>query len=124
MNKFRNKYILSHAHPIKFLAEILGVISSAYLLWIHNWIWAIIASVFFFLFSTLLLWNKTLDLEKIAKTSLGKIMIVYTTPVNFFLYNVSVIPFIFGLWTHNFLYVLLGIFLLFLPHLSKFILKS
>ena len=116
MSNVIRKYILSHAHPIKFAAELLGIGTSTYLLWRHNWVWAIIASVFFFLFSTLLLWNRTLDLEKIKKTSLGKIMIVYATPVNFILYNLSVIPFVYGLWTHNVVAILFGVFLLFIPH--------
>ena len=119
MDRFRYKYILSHAHPVKFIAEVLGIISSAYFLWLHNWAWAIIASVSFFLFSTLFLWNRSVDLEHIASTPLGRIMLTYTTPVSFFLYNFSAVPLIYGLWTHNIFTIMLAILVLLVPHFFK-----
>ncbi len=119
MNKFIHRYILSHAHPVKFSAEILGIFFSAYFLWLHNWIWAIIASIFFFLFSTLLVWKRNVDLQQIENSSLGKIMLVYSTPLNFFLYNFSAIPLIYGLWTHNIFSILLAILILLAPYLLK-----
>ena len=50
--------MLQHAHPAKFVAEILGVILGTYFLWINNWIGAVISSVILFLGSTIALWNK------------------------------------------------------------------
>ena len=107
--------MLQHAHPAKFVAEILGIISCTYFLWLHNWIGAVITGVILFLGSTIALWNK--PVENLAETALGKIMLVYATPSNFMIYNVSALPVIFGLWTHQVLYVLAGYSLLLLPHL-------
>ena len=106
--------MLQHAHPAKFVAEILGIIWGTYFLWIHNWIGAVISSFILFLGSTIALWNK--PVENLADTTLGKIMLVYATPFNYFVYNVSALPVIFGLWTHQGLYVVSGYSLLLLPH--------
>ena len=107
--------MLQHAHPAKFVAEILGVILGTYFLWINNWIGAVISSVILFLGSTIALWNK--PIEYLAETALGKIMLVYATPFNFIIYNVSAIPVIYGLWTHQGLYIVAGYSLLLSPHL-------
>ena len=107
--------MLLHAHPVKFIAEILGAIWSVYFLWHHNWIWAVIVSLIGFLLSTLLLWNKQVD--HLATTSLGKVMLVYGTPFNFLLYNLSALPVIYGLWIHDALFILIGLSILLLPHL-------
>ena len=107
--------MLQHAHPAKFVAEILGIIWCTYFLWIHNWIGAGISSLLLFLGSTIALWNK--PVEDLAETALGRIMLVYATPSNFIIYNVSALPVIYGLWTHQGLYVVAGCSLLLLPHL-------
>ncbi len=107
--------MLQHAHPAKFVAEILGIISCTYFLWIHNWIGAVISGVILFLGSTIALWNK--PVENFADTALGKIMLVYATPFNYFIYNVSALPVIYGLWTHQGLYIVVGSSLLLFPHL-------
>lgn len=107
--------MLQHAHPAKFVAEILGILWCTYFLWIHNWIGAVISSVILFLGSTIALWNK--PVEDLAETALGRIMLVYATPSNFIIYNVSALPVIYGLWTHRGLYIVAGYSLMLLPHL-------
>ena len=108
--------MIQHAHPMKFAAEVLGVMWSVYLLWHHNWVWAIGVAIASFLLSTLLLWKQR-RYDYLAQTALGKIVLIYTTPLNFLLYNLSAIPFIYGLWTHNSVFILIGISLILLPHL-------
>src|SRR5437016_3438554 len=107
--------MLQHAHPAKFVAEILGIIWATYFLWIHNLIGAAIGSFLLFLGSTIALWNK--PIEYLAETALGKIMLVYSTPFNFAIYNLSALPVIYGLWTRQGLYIVVGYSLLLLPHL-------
>ncbi|SRR6266498_1014177 len=107
--------MLQHAYPAKFVAEILGVIWGSYFLWIHNWIGAVISSVILFLGSTIAIWNY--PVKNLADSALGRIMLVYATPFNFVIYNLSALPVIYGLWTHRGIYVVAGYFLLFLPHL-------
>ena len=111
MGSLIKKYMISHAHPIKFISEILGIIFATYFLWNGKWILSFIVAMFFF--STLLLWRRPLDY--LEKTTLGKILLVYSKPLNFLLYNFSVIPYIYGIWNHDFLYIIIGIFLLVLP---------
>jgi hypothetical protein len=122
VNSLIRRFILQHAHPAKFVAEILGVISCTYLLWIHNWIGAVITSLILFLGSTIALWNK--PVEYLAETRRGKIMLVYATASNFIIYNLSALPVVYGLWTHQGLYVVAGYSLLFLPHLWAWKRKS
>ncbi|MCI0489500.1 MAG: hypothetical protein L0229_23155 [Blastocatellia bacterium] len=115
INNLIRKYILAHAHPMKFVAEALGVMWSVFFLWNRNWIAAVVASTLFFLLTTLILWNKPSD--GLAKSPLGKILLVYATPLNFFFYNFSALPLIYGLWVHSTVYILIGVTLLLLPHL-------
>ena len=115
MEKVIYRLMLLHAHPAKFIAEILGAIWSAYFLWQHNWIGAVIVSVVGFLLSTLLVWKQPID--QLKTTSLGKFMAVYSTPSNFLLYNLSALPVIYGLWLHDSVFILIGISILLLPHL-------
>lgn len=115
MNRIIRRYMLQHAHPMKFTAELLGVIWGAYFLWNHNWLGALIMSTLFFLGSSVLLWNKPIDY--LQKTGLGRVMLIYADPVSFLLYNLSALPVIYGLWLHQTMYVLIGISILLLPHL-------
>src|SRR5258708_65221 len=107
------KYMLSHAHPFKLLAEVLGLISGIYFLWNHHWILALIISMTFFLFSTIFLLGKNTDY--LSATKQGKFLLVYTTPLNFFLYNFSAVPLAYRVWTHDFLFIILSIGLFLLP---------
>jgi hypothetical protein len=109
------RLMLEHAHPVKFVAEILGIMWGAYFLWNHNWIGAVTSSVILFLGSTIALWKE--PIEDLAETSLGRIMLVYATPANFAIYNLSALPVIYGLWTHQGLYVVAGYSLMLMPHL-------
>jgi hypothetical protein len=115
MDKMIHRFMLQHAHPMKFVAEILGVMWGIYFLWIHNWIGAVASSVVLFFGSTLALWNKPID--HLAATALGRIMLVYTTPLNFIIYNFSALPVIYGAWTHQLIYILIGYSALLSPHL-------
>jgi hypothetical protein len=108
--------MLQHAHPMKFAAEVLGVMWCSYLLWYHNWVWTIGVAAASFLLSTLLLWKQK-RYDYLAATALGKVILVYATPLNFLLYNLSAVPFVYGLWTHNSLFILISVSLLLLPHL-------
>ena len=98
--------MLQHAHPMKFVAELLGIAWAIYFLWNHNWVAAIITSLSFFLGSTLALWNKPID--HLTDTTLGRAMLVYAKPLNFLVYNISVVPVVYGLWTHDGIYILAG----------------
>lgn len=116
-NVFIKRYVLSHAHPVKFISEILGILISSYFVWKHDWILAIVSAIILFFLSTLLVWRH--PIQNLEKTSLGKIMLVYSKSINFLLYNISVVPYIYGLWTHKLIYVLIGILILVLPHFLK-----
>src|SRR5207237_8077357 len=99
MDRLLRRFMLQHAHPMKFVAEILGVMWGIYFLWTHNWIGAVVSSVVLFFGSTLALWHKPID--DLAETPLGRIMLGYTNPLNFILYNLSALPVIYGVWTHR-----------------------
>jgi hypothetical protein len=104
-----------HAHPTKFTAEILGIIWSVYFLWNQNWIGAVVASLLGFLGSTFLVWREPID--HLPETRLGKVMAVYGKPFNFFLYNISALPVIYGLWNHQALSIMVGVSIMLSPHL-------
>ena len=116
MSSTLRKYILPHAHPVKFVAELLGIAFGIYFLWYHNWVLALIISMSLFFISTLLLWDKPNDY--LAETVSGKFMLVYATPLNFFLYNFSALPLIYGTWTHNIYYIILAVIIFLLPQFN------
>lgn len=115
IQKITRRYMLQHAHPTKFVAEILGIMWSVYLLWNHRWVWALCVAVVSFLLSTLLLWGNRF--EYLSSTTLGKVILVYSHPLNFVLYNLSALPLIYGLWVHETFYILVGVTIILLPHL-------
>jgi hypothetical protein len=115
VNNFLRKHMLQHAHPAKFVAELMGIMWGLYFLWDQNWIGAVVSSVLFFLASTIILWNR--PVEYLAATPLGRVMLVYATPVTFLIYNVSALPVIYGAWTHQVIYILIGYSIMLLPHL-------
>ena len=61
--------------------------------------------------------DATPPVEHLAQTRLGKIMLGYASPFNFIIYNLSALPVIYGLWTHQGLYIVAGSSLLLLPNL-------
>ncbi len=117
VRRFLRKHMLQHAHPVKFIAEVLGIMWGIYFLWRRNWIGAVASSVALFLGSTLLTWNRSA--EPLASTPLGRVMLVYSTPLNFLIYNLSALPVIYGAWTHQVLYILAGYTLMLLPQLWR-----
>ena len=107
------RLMLSHAHPVKFVAELAGIVCGLYFLWVHNWIAAIVSSFALFLGSTLLLWKRPID--HLEHTKLGRVMLVYGTPFNFAIYNLSALPVIYGAWAHRPVFILLGYALMLAP---------
>jgi hypothetical protein len=114
--RLARRYMLQHAHPMKFAAEVLGMIWSVYFLWHRQWIAAVIVAVASFLVSTILLW-RTKQVTRLESTLLGKIMLAYSSPAAFCLYNFSAVPFVYGLWMHRPVFILIAISLLVVPHL-------
>jgi hypothetical protein len=113
MREMIRRLMLGHAHPVKFVAELVGILCGLYFLWIHNWIAAIVSSVALFLGSTLLLWKKPIDY--LEDTRLGRIMLAYGTPFNFAIYNLSALPVIYGAWTHSIPYIIVGYLIMLAP---------
>ena len=107
--------MLQHAHPMKFVAEVLGIMWGAYFLWNHQWIWAFTVSMAFFLLSTIFLWGDRF--EYLSHTHLGRALLVYSYPLNFLLYNISIVPLVYGLWIHSGFFINLGVSVILLPHL-------
>jgi len=115
MNLTIRKYLLPHAHPVKFMAEVLGLVWGSYFLWQHQWVVALIGSTVLFVASTAVLWGK--DMEHLASSTLGRFSLAYATPVGFILYNLSALPLIYGLWVHNAVFIVIATVLFLLPHL-------
>lgn len=109
------RYMLQHAHPAKFLAECAGSFCAGYFLWRRQRAWAFSAGSAFFVLSTLVLWRR--PIENLSGTPLGRAVLVYATPLNFVLYNLSAVPIGYGLWTHKVWPILAGSLVLLLPHL-------
>ena len=115
LKRMLRRYMLQHAHPGKFIAEVLGIMWGVYFVWNHKWVWALIVGMGFFLLSTIFLWGDRF--EYLGNTHLGRVMLVYINPLNFVLYNASIVPLVYGLWSHNSFFILLGVTIILLPHL-------
>lgn len=109
------RYILSHTHPAKFVAEILGLAWGSYFLWQHHWPTALIGSMALFLISTVALWGE--DMEYVASSALGRFSLAYATVPGFILYNLSALPLVYGLWVHSVFFIVIAAILFSIPQL-------
>ncbi len=112
---FFERIAVQHAHPTKFVLELLGVLWSLYFVWQHDWIYALLAGIGLPLLGTILVWGK--NEEGLARSLMGKIMLLHLEPLNMLMHTLGYLIVLYGLWFHSGPYILFGISFLFLGHL-------
>lgn len=109
------RIMVQHAHPVKLVLEVIGIMWAIYFLWQGNWQWAIVSGIGLPLLGTILVWGR--DERRLTGTWLGKVMLMHAHPLNFVLHLVGFVPMVYGLWLHDTVYILAGLTAVILGHL-------
>ena len=112
---FLQEFMLSRGHPRQIILHLVGGIWTVYFLWQHNWIWAaavVVLSAVLGRLST----SGTKE-ETLARTLLGKIMLLHLHPVNLTLQTAGFALLLYGVWVHSTLYIMAATSMVFLGHM-------
>ena len=109
------RIMVQHAHPVKFVLEVIGIIWGTYFLWHQNVTNALLFGIGLPLVGTLAAWGH--DEDKLAKSMLGKIMLVHADPVNLFFQVVGLLVMISGIYGHMTEMTLWGITIVVFGHI-------
>ena len=109
-----DRYFLMRAHPRAIVFDSVGVIWSVYFLWNNNWQLAL-ASIFvtgiFGLYFT-----RNTNPELLAESTVGRIGLLHTHPINLALNILGIVPLVSGIWTHKVETILLGVSIIIFGH--------
>lgn len=108
------RYFLMRFHPRKIVFDTIGVIWAAYFLWNQNWPAALLISVV--LEGVGLFFTRNIDPELMSQTTIGKIGLLHTHPINLAFNLVGIIALVNGLWMHAAEIVLVGISFIIMGH--------
>ena len=107
------KVMLINAHPVKNLFNFIGLAFGLYFLWQKDAVMALITGLGPALLGTIIATAFfKIDIEKLARTTWGKLFLCYTTKIGFGLYIASHILVPLGFWLNNLLVSVVGLFCL------------
>lgn len=112
---FLERLMLRRAHPISLFINATAFIWFVYFLWSHMVMESILVVLAARMAALALTWN--IDIEGIAKTTLGKIALLHLHPFNLIIQLCALIPGIYGIWSHDGRLMMVGISLILLGHL-------
>lgn len=109
-------YSLKHFHPRSLFIDSAAIIWSVYYLWQNNWPLAL----GFAIAGRILAYLSTFDVnaEKMSETTWGKIALLHLNPINLVLQSMGLLLFIYSLWEHSELLILLSISLILIGHVK------
>lgn len=109
-----DRYFLMCSHPRKIVFDTVGAIWATYFLWNNNWQVALI--IYVVMAGLGLFFTRKIDPELLSQTTIGKIGLLHTHPINITLNLIGIILLINGLWGHEGVVILLGISLVIMGH--------
>jgi len=112
---YLQRYIIRRGDPRHIILHVVGAIWGSYFLWLHNWIWAVAVILFCAIVAELL--TAKLNTEGLARTTLGKIMLLHLHPVNLTVQIAGGSLLVYGLWNHSTLSIMSASSLILLGHL-------
>ena len=104
---FAERIMLQHAHPAKLALDCLGIVIGCHLLWTHHLAWALLSLFGMSILGNLVVWR--VDLERLARTALGRWMLGQATPVNLVVRSLGATVLACGLWWHSAVYMAAGV---------------
>lgn len=112
---FLEKVMVQRAHPVKWVLEVIGLIWGTYFLWHGNVALAAALGIGFSLIGTIAVWGH--GEEKLAKTSLGKGMLMHANLANVFFHLVGLVVYVAGVYGHYTELILWGVTIFIFGHL-------
>jgi len=93
-----------HAHPRHMIVGIVGYAWTIYFLWQHAWIWAAAAALAGILLGMIV--TPRNHEEDLARTTLGKIMLLHLHPANVIVQSAGLLFLLYGVWIHSAIYIM------------------
>ena len=109
------RYFLRRMHPRSMFFDSIAFMWGSYFLWNQDWPRAIVVSAAIVILG--LLTVLSVDPEKMADTTLGKIGLLHLHPVNFITQVIGMFPFIYGVWLHSTEFILAGFSVILFGHI-------
>lgn len=108
------RMIVRRGHPKHIIVGSVAFLWVVYFLWQHNWIWAAaVCCIERGSGQAVHVWDKE---EPLARTLLGKIMLLHLHAVNLTLQMAGFALLLYGVWVHSTLYIIAATSMVFLGH--------
>lgn len=108
------KYVILRSHPRRIFLDSVALMWEVYFLWNQNWKAAL--GIFLVMNTVGLLLARKINYEAMANTTLGRIAILHTQPMNFLLQITGAAFIVYGLLLREALTIMAGVSLVFLGH--------
>ena len=112
---YLERAVIRRGHPKHIVVGVVGFLWVAYFLWRHDWVWAVSVVLLSAVVGRVL--TSGTHEEELARTLLGKIMLLHLHPMNMTVQAVGFAVLLYGVWIHAVMHVLVGTSLVFLGHL-------
>ncbi len=115
------KFLVRRFHPRKIILDLIGFVWAVYFLWLKQWQSSLLCVLTFSLLG--LYFTRNVNLEEMGDTTLGKLGLLHTHPMNFALNILGLFPLAVGIWRHFPEYIIIGFSIVLLGHFfgwSKF----
>ena len=104
---FAERIMLQHAHPAKLALDCLGIALGCHFLWTHRLAWALLSLFGLSILGNVVAWR--VDLDRLARTPLGRWMLGQARPGNLIVRSLGAIVLACGLWWHCAAYIAAGL---------------
>ena len=111
---FLEKHMLRHGHPRHMIVAVVSTIWATYFFWKHELalaLWVMLGGMVLARLATL-----GMREEQFAQTTFGKILLLHLHPLNMLLQVTGFVLFMYGVWEHNALNMMVGTSLIFAGH--------
>ena len=112
---FFEKMVVRSGHPRRIIVGVITMIWMFYFLWFHVWIWATVALIVGVTLGMLA--TVGMHEEELAKTTLGKILLLHLHPFNVVLQAAGFSGLLYSFWAHSGVCMLMAISTILLGHM-------
>jgi hypothetical protein len=109
------RIFIRRGHPRWLILGMVGAVWAFYFLWVHNWESALVAIFVSGILGTLL--TGRMSEERLAQTTLGKIMLLHLHPVNLSLQIAGFALLVYSVWIHSPMYIMVAISAILIGHM-------
>lgn len=100
------RWMLLRSHPRKIFFDLIALVWTLFFLWNHSLPGAFFAGLAISLTGTMAVIGASP--ERLAETTLGKLLLLHLHPMNLSAQFVGLVPLLYGFWDHSALWILAG----------------